>query len=201
MVWLSDIAAPPVRVTRDVDTIVEVASLPDYHRLAAALRAKGFREDTSLGAPICRWTAGSVILDVMPSDPDVLGFGNEWYASARAAAARVELPSGERIRIVTAPYFLATKLAAFRGRGNEDYFASRDMEDIISVLDGRLEIVDEVGRSEMKLREHLTAEFAALLQDEDFMAALPGHLPGDAASQERVPLVIERIEAIAGKGE
>lgn len=31
----------------------------------------------------------------------------------------------------------------------------------------------------------------------DFLAALPGHLPGDAASQARAPLVEERISAIA----
>ncbi len=41
------------------------------------------------------------------------------------------------IRIVTAPYFLATKLDAFRGRGKGDYFGSNDLEDIVAVVDGR----------------------------------------------------------------
>ncbi|MHB8744476.1 MAG: hypothetical protein ACYC9L_15325 [Sulfuricaulis sp.] len=37
---------------------------------------------------------------------------------------------------------------------------------------------------------------AALLRDKHFVAALPSHLPGDAASQARSPLVMERITAI-----
>jgi len=29
--------------------------------------------------------------------------------------------------------------------------------------------------------------------------ALPGHLPGDAASQARLPLLLERLQAITGR--
>jgi hypothetical protein len=74
------------------------------------------------------------------------------------------------------------------------------MEDIISVLDGRPEIVAEVQRSNEVLRAHLAMRFTALLRDANFTAALPGHLPGDAASQARVPLVVERITAISESG-
>jgi hypothetical protein len=137
------------------------------------------------------------VLDVMPSRYEILGFGNEWYQAALDAALAVELPSGKRIRMVTAPYFLATKLAAFDGRGEGDYVMSHDMEDIISVLDGRPEIVDEVQRADVILQAHLATRFAALLRDAKFTAALPGHLPGDAASQARVPMVMERITAIS----
>jgi hypothetical protein len=51
---LTDIAAPPIRVTEDVDVITEVASLQDYYQLAEQLRARGFNEDQSPDAPICR---------------------------------------------------------------------------------------------------------------------------------------------------
>lgn len=51
---ITDVAAPPIRVTYDVDTIVEVVSLAGYHHLVKKLRAQGFAEDTSDGAPICR---------------------------------------------------------------------------------------------------------------------------------------------------
>ncbi|MBU0674360.1 MAG: hypothetical protein KJ950_06930, partial [Proteobacteria bacterium] len=47
------------------------------------------------------------------------------------------------INLVTAPYFLAGKFAAFAGRGNGDYLMSHDMEDIVAVLDGRPEIVED----------------------------------------------------------
>lgn len=193
---LTDVAAPPIRITQDVDVITEVASLGDYQRLSGQLRKRGFREDQSPDAPICRWVAADIVLDVMPTKPEILGFGNEWYQPALDAAVVVALPSGKRIRMVTASYFLATKLAAFDGRGKGDYVMSHDMEDFVAVLDGRPEIVNEVERADEALRKHLRTRFAGLLRDRDFAAALPGHLPGDAASQARAPLVIERITEI-----
>lgn len=83
---ITDPAAPPIRMTRDVDAITDVASRGDYHRLSERLRERGFREDQSAGAPLCRWRHGSVILDVMPSDPTLLGFGSPWYQPALETA-------------------------------------------------------------------------------------------------------------------
>jgi len=194
---LTDIAAPPIRPTQDVDVITEVASLGDYHRLSAQLREQGFREDQSEGAPFCRWVGEGVILDVMPTSAEILGFGNEWYGPALAAARGIELPSGREIRMVTGPYFLATKLKAFDGRGNRDYMMSHDIEDIVAVLDGRPEIADEVRDAEDSLRAFLAARFAELLDNPRFNESLPGHMPGDQASQDRVPILIKRIQAIA----
>lgn len=51
-------------------------------------------------------------------------------------AQLIRLPSGKHIRMVSAPYFLITKLEAFDGRGGGDYLLSHDIEDIIAVLDG-----------------------------------------------------------------
>lgn len=194
---LTDAAAPPIRATRDVDVITEVASIGEYYRLADRLREQGFREDQSPDAPVCRWVAGAIVLDVMPTRADVLGFGNDWYQPALDTATEAALPSGRRIYMVTAPYFLATKLAAFDGRGAGDYVMSHDMEDVVAVLDGRPEVVDEIKESEESLRRHLEARFAALLRDPEFVAALPGHLPGDAASQLRLPLILRRIGDIS----
>jgi hypothetical protein len=115
------------------------------------------------------------------------------------SAEFVELPSGRSIRMVTAPYFLATKLNAFVGRGKGDYFMSHDMEDIVAVLDGRAEVVSDVDQVDPILRKHLRDRFTRFLGDPKFVEALPGHLPGDAASQARVPLLLERIQAIAGR--
>lgn len=197
---LTDAAAPPIRATKDVDAIVELASLGDYHRLSEQLRAAGFGEDTSDDAPICRWTCDEILLDVMPTDETLLGFGNRWCREALEHATEAELPSGTSIGLVSAPYFLATKLAAFDGCGGGDYVMSHDMEDLIAVLDGRPEIVDEVRTCGEGVRVHLAERFLALLSDTGFLDALPGHLPGDAASQGRVPLVVDRIKAIAQSG-
>ena len=107
------------------------------------------------------------------------------------------LPSGSKIRVVTGPYFLATKIAAFAGRGNSDYVMSHDIEDIVAIVDGRPEIVTEVRDSEDNLRRHLSTEVAALLSDRNFVSALQGHLPGDTASQSRLPVVLQRLREFA----
>ncbi len=194
---LTDPAAPPIRGTLDVDVIVESTSLAEYHRLAEKLRKRGFVEDLSPGAPICRWKNKDAILDVMPTHPNILGFGNIWFSSAFASAEPVMLPSGKRIQMLSAPYFLATKLEAFNHRGKGDFLLSTDMEDIVAVLDGRPEIIDEVRQSEGKLRTYLAGRFADLLKERNFVEALPGHLPSDRFSQERLPLLIERMREIA----
>ena len=73
----------------------------------------------------------------MPASPDILGFGSEWYERAFAGADMHELPSGRTIRLISAPYFPITKLAAFEWRGNGDYALSHAIEDSIAAVDGQ----------------------------------------------------------------
>lgn len=194
---ITDPAAPAIRTTEDVDVITEVASLGEYYALSERLRQQGFVEDQSEEAPMCRWVADGVVLDIMPTEPHVLGFGNEWYRLALETAIEITLSSGARIRRVTAPCFLATKLGAFENRGEGDYVMSRDMEDLVAVIDGRPGIVDEVTDCDATLRRHLGERMTTLLDDLRFTEALPGHLPGDAASQARVPEIQNRMRRIA----
>lgn len=195
---ITDPAAPPIRITRDVDAIVQVLTLADYRQLEKRLRTQGFREDSSDDAPICRWTSGDVILDVMPTDTQILGFGNQWYAPASQNAESIRLPSGRQIRMVSAPYFLITKLEAFDGRGNGDYLMSHDIEDIIAVLDGRPGIVAEVRQADVRLLEELATRFRQLLRDHQFVEAVSGHMPSDAMSQARVPMLLQRMAELTG---
>lgn len=53
--FISDPAMPEVRATQDVDVIVEVASRLDYYRLEEELRQRGFKQDMTENAPVCRW--------------------------------------------------------------------------------------------------------------------------------------------------
>ncbi len=52
---IDDPGAAPVRGTYDVDVIAEIASYAEYIVFSDRLRALGFREDRSEGAPVCRW--------------------------------------------------------------------------------------------------------------------------------------------------
>jgi hypothetical protein len=197
---ITDQAAPAVRYTIDVDVVVETTTRADYYKLGERLRELGFREDDREGAPLCRWLTGDVPVDVMPTDSSILGFSNRWYAEALATSLTQELANGCKIRLTRAPLFLATKIEAFYGRGEGGFFESHDMEDVIAVVDGRPGIIDEVRESSSEVREFLRKEFASFIQNGDFRSALPGHMPPDAASQERVAIVCERIEAIIEAG-
>jgi predicted nucleotidyltransferase len=194
---ITDRARPAVRQTVDVDLVAEVASLGDYYEgLSPRLRACGFVES---GDHMCRWTKGSLIIDVMPSRAEILGHSvNRWYEIAVQSAEKKTLPSGLEILVVSAPMFLSTKIEAFHSRGNGDYLGSTDMEDIINVIDGRPELIEEVRQSPSDVRSFLEEEFDNFLADEAFSELLPGHLPGDEASQRRVPLIIERLRQLAG---
>ena len=195
--FISDPLLPPVRATRDVDVITEARSRQDYHQLEEALRSLGFSPDLRPDAPICRWQAGELVLDLMPTDPSILGFANRWYPAALVDAESTHLPSGRIIRSLTPAYFLATKLEAFHGRGQGDYWRSHDMEDIVCVIDGRPEIVAEVAACAGELRAWLQAEFSALHADPMFAEAIAGFLPGDPVSQARAPRIRQRIWALA----
>ena len=194
---ITDQAAPLIRATKDVDVITEVASLVEYHRLSGRLRGLGFAEDQSEEAPICRWLGHGVILDVMPTQEKVLGFGNQWYQPALENAVETGLPSGRNIRLVTAPYFLITKFAAFEGRGGGDYLMSHDIEDIIALLDGRPTIIEDVSKADELVKNAIGHQCSVLTKNERFLEAVPGHLPSDEASQARLPIILERVRALA----
>jgi predicted nucleotidyltransferase len=195
---VTDPARPPVRATVDVDLITEVVSRADYYAFAELLRAAGFRED--VGEINCRWRLDSLVVDVMPTDEAILGFSNRWYAPAVAAASRVPLPDAQVIRLITAPYLLATKLEAFYGRGGGDFGRSHDIEDIMVIVDGRPELLEEIAASPTPVATYLREEFGRLLSDERFESAVPWHFGGSNVEQGRVPIVMERLRRIAGAG-
>ena len=66
--FITDPAASGIRPTKDVDAIVDVTSYAKNTALAERLRALGLAEDTTPGAPLCRWRQGDLIVDVMPTD-------------------------------------------------------------------------------------------------------------------------------------
>lgn len=183
-IFVTDPASSGIRPTKDIDAIVDVTSYVQYVELAGRLRALGLVEDTSEGAPLCRWRCSSVVVDVMPADATVLGFSNRWYPAAIDTAQRLDI-AGHSVRIVTPALFIATKLEAFRGRGGGDVFGSHDLEDIVAVADGRPEIVNDVAGADEQVRTYIASELRALLDNPDFVEALPGFLLPDAASQAR----------------
>ena len=124
---------------------------------------------------------------------EVLGFTNIWYESALRHAFTVTLPNGQPIRVITAPFFLGTKMEAFRGRGKMDFQASHDLEDFVAVIEGRDSLFQEVADSPQELRRYLAEAAKSLLAEPRFLDVLPGFV----LDSERVPLIQERLASIA----
>lgn len=197
----TSVQAPPPRATYDVDLIAEVAALIGYHALEARFAERGFVRDMAQDAPICRWRIRDVEVDLMPTDERILGFSNRWYRLGNASATEVILPSGTRIRLISAPAFLATKFEAFVTRGQNDLMSSHDFEDIINVLDGRPGVDAEVAEVGGELADYLAMRFRAVVRHPDFENTLPGLVVYDDLYESRIQSVRDRVMAIANLGQ
>lgn len=189
---VTDPLAGTVRATRDVDAVVN-ANRVTFHRIEEAVAQRGFARDASSDV-ICRWVhkASGVLFDLMPVQPEVLGFSNTWYPYAVETAVPVDLGGGVTIRLVSAVAFVATKLEAFASRGGGDYLSSHDLEDVLNIVDGREELAEEMAAAPADVRQAVATAFARLLANPDFANVLPGLV----AEPERAGLVMERLRAL-----
>lgn len=189
---LSDPLAESVRSTYDVDAVVDL-DWSRFRRVEERVQTRGFAREMESGV-VCRWVhrESGVVFDLMPVDSEVPGFSNRWYAYAVETAQSVELDERLSIRMVTAVAFVATKLEAFATRGQCDFLSSHDLEDVLNVVDGRAELVEELAMAPEDLRRMVASAFAALLDDPAFANALPGLV----AEPGRAGIVRERLRAM-----
>lgn len=192
--WLTEPGVPPVRATDDVDVICEVSTLAEYYSLGARLREQGLAEARDEPV-ICRWRSAEprLVLDVMPTNPDILGFSNPWYERAITSSKPVVLDSGARILAATPAPLVATKLCAWRGRGKGDLLRSLDVHDVLTLADGRPELVDEVQAASADLRSYVRAEISELTEEPYFDYAL------ESATAGYGPLGAQRAEILRGR--
>ena len=62
-----------------------------------------------------------------------------------------------------------------------------------TVVDGRPEIVEDVGAADHEVSAYISAEMGLLRRNPDFKEALSGFLLPDAASQARRPILEQRF--------
>lgn len=178
--------------------VCEVATLTDYYRFGERLRERGLRE--AVDEPVlCRWRIANptLALDVMPTDPEILGFSNLWYEETISAALPVTLESGAEIRAAPPVLLVATKLCAWKGRGEGDLLGSLDIHDVLTLIDGRPELVDEVRAAPSPLRTYIQSELIELCAEPYFDYATIGATAiYGALGTDRSGLVQERIDAL-----
>ena len=196
--WITEAAAPPVRATDDVDVICDVTTYSQYQALAGRLRDQGLEE--AMGEPvICRWRhrQSGLAIDVMPTAEEVLGFSNRWYELGIKTAIERTLRSGVTIRAVAPPLVIATKLAAWRGRGHGDILRSLDVHDIVVLINGRPELADELAGQGDELRTYVAQELAALIDEPYFGYVVESAVAGyGAVAPARATIVRGRLGAI-----
>ena len=196
--WISDPGSPPLRVTADVDVVVEVTTLIAYNRFEQRLRDAGFQDEGTVLGRFLFGPENTRQLDAIPADGSILGFHNQWQRASLPAAVTRTLPSGARIRTLPPPNLLATKLEAFAGRGKGDFLGSQDFEDIIALIDGREELLSETAHASTELQEYVASQLSKHISDPKALEAVVAHLEiGREARQRADSVVLPRLRTLA----
>ena len=172
--YADDKAAEDVRPTKDLDLSFHITSVAELEKLRESLLKKGFKEAAD-ETVICRFKYDDLLVDVMSTQGVGWAPSNRWYKQGFEAsiAKKVEELT---IWIMPLPIFLASKLDAFFDRGVKDLYGSRDLEDIVYLLNYNTGIVEEVKNAEKEVQAYLTESFNKILLDNSIMAAIQGHI-------------------------
>lgn len=194
--YVSDPAATDIRPTMDVDCVVELASYKKFNELCDLLRKKGFQNDQSPDAPICRWIYQGETVDIMPDDEDVIGFSNKWYHPAIANKESRVLPDDTVIYIFPVTYYVATKFEALAGRGGNDLRTSHDFEDIIYILNSCSDFIEHYkNEKDEALKQYLKEKMKALIARSNIMEEIECALP--IGEDDRADYIYEIMNEIS----
>lgn len=163
--YSTDKAAGSPTTTYDVDCVVDITSYREYQEFEGKIREKHFSNDTSEGAPICRYLFNGEKVDFMPKVDTGIGESNRWYLKGLAYRQKYRLDEKRTIFIMPVSFYLASKLEALHDRGGEDYRGAKDFEDIVYVLNTCVNLSEEICAVEdNEVRDYLRNEFRALLE-------------------------------------
>jgi len=180
-----------IRPTDDVDILIELLDYNGYAAIEEKLRKKGFVNDIASGV-VCRYIINGIIVDVMPTDENILGFSNKWYPEAFKNAGYIMLDVNHTIRIFSAVYFIAVKMEAFKNRGNGDGRTSSDFEDIVFILNYRNAFWDELAAAPENVKQYLQQNFKELLAGFYLYEWISAHL--EYNEQRRVDIIITGLK-------
>jgi hypothetical protein len=192
--YADDPAAVELRPTRDVDLTISLAGLVDWVSLQERLSELGFMPDSSEQV-ICRYLFKRITVDIMPADDSPFGVSNPWYRPAFPYTIRRFIDADLYIRLFPVEYMLATKFAAYEGRG-KDPRTSHDFEDIVFIINNRVNLVEEILSANKEVRDFLQLKFRWILEHPHRDEILSSHLSPYEADF-RFPLLLQKITKIA----
>ncbi len=191
---ITDPAAPPASLTKDVDAVIEIASYGDYAEIEAGLRIAGFEQSFQDKAAIIAWYWKGRRLDILPHKPfPLIATINRWFPWVLEDSVRFEVLPGQFAWIASAPSFLATKFEAFFSRGGGDYVGSKDIEDILAIVDGRPELARELTVAPREVSDFLRKCFSDLLSNHAFLDSMHYLIP----DTDRESILVERLRGMA----
>ena len=190
--YTDDPAADEIRPTTDIDMTINLANYFEWTKMQERLSELDFYPDPQ-GQSICSYKFQEISIDIMPAEDSSIGVSNTWYKPGFKYLQQIKLPDGISINILPAPYFLATKLEAFKDRGNNDFYGSHDYEDIIYLLDNRTTIVEEIRTADNEVKDYIKSELTAITNHKQAEEILAMHIH-PLIREERFKILMEKLE-------
>lgn len=189
--YADDPAADDVRPTMDIDIVLHILSFSELTSIQEKLSQKGIYPDPE-SKIVCRFKYDDVLIDVMSIKEVGWAPSNIWFEPGFKNLIPFQVED-ITIQIFPVSYFLATKFAAFHDRGG-DPRTSKDFEDIVYVLDNRLNLVEEILGAPEDVRSYLAFELHEL-QQADKAEAIQAHL-SPLANEDRYGMIQDKIRQI-----
>ena len=191
--YVNDPAAEDVRPTKDIDIFLEIASLAELEKTRQLLKAKGFIQSAEDDI-ICRFRYDDIKVDVMSTKEIGWAPANPWFATGLDHLIYFNIDNIQ-IRMLSLPFFLASKFSAFENRGKTDPRTSHDFEDIVYILDNRLDLVTEISQAPEKVLRYLSNHFNEILNSNVLQEAVIGNLYYET-QQERLDIILNKLKQI-----
>jgi len=192
--YTDDPAADEIRPTADIDMTINLANYVEWVQMQERLSELEFYPDPQ-GQSICSYKFQNIAIDIMPAEDSSIGISNTWYKPGFNYLQTIQLEDGIIIKILSSPYFLATKLEAFKDRGKNDFYGSHDFEDIIYILDNRTTIVEEIIAADSNVKEYIKTELRTIKNHPQSDEILAMHIH-PLIREERFNMLLDKIKLI-----
>lgn len=187
--YVTDPAAPDVRPTDDVDIILEITSLGKLEVLREELNRKGFTQSADENV-MCRFRYEGIKVDVMSTQEVGWAPANPWFKPGFDHLEN-KTAGDFNLRVLSLPYFLASKLTAFRLR-SKDPRTSHDLEDVVYLLDNIDGLTDQLFSAPSDVKDFLHEEFSNMLNDGAIREAIMANLEYSVQT-ERFEMIEEKV--------
>ena len=195
---INDPAAPPPRFTVDVDAVVDVLTYDQWDRLRSRLADCGIvvRADAMGKSRLCLFYMNGIEVDIIPTRMPLILPASRMLELGFQFAEPYRIEEKLEILGLSASCFLAAKLEAFQDRGLQDLLLSKDLEDIVTLLDCRMNFESEIIKAPDEVRYYIASSMRGLINNGLALDVIADLL----RNSERERKVIQLIRALAGMG-